>query len=768
MKIGVMFIVLALIATVTSGWQYWSVISSGKKNRKNGKLQDFSFARLSYYVMTGFTVLASIYLLFLILDHRFQFSYVYRYSSRDLPLGFLISSFWAGQEGSFLFWALMIALMGVVFIKKARQLEAHAMLAINGVQACFLAILLKASPFELLPQIPPDGAGLNPLLQNPWMVIHPPVLFIGYAAATFPFALAIAALIRREYSAFIAKALPWVVFTSLTLGAGIIIGGYWAYKVLGWGGYWGWDPVENSSLIPWLTTLALLHGLLLQRKTEALPKTNFILSILTFALVIYATFLTRSGVLADFSVHSFQDLGINLYLIVLILAILGAGFVSLQNRYRDIHFQELNLSILNREAILLGSMLVFSVSAFLTFIGTSSPLITGLLGKPAQVDISYYNIVHLPIGIALALFLGFAPYLRWQHTDNLLKTLLPSLLATAVSGAIAYSAGMTEIRFLAFTIAAAFAFWSNVFITVKLLRINWQFAGAPVSHAGVAMLMLGIIVSATFETSQQIVLESDIPQQVSDHRLTYRGITPVANGKNIVNIRVSTGNREYTAQPRFYFSEYNRSVMREPDVRAGLLADIYISPLEIRQSETTGSGAAKLQIAKGETKQLKNMQITFDAFDFNNHSAEGQSMNIGARLTVNAGGKTFQVTPAILFENGKNHPVKSKFILEENGEKQTISVTLNQMDANRKLIELTFDGFRENAPALSAAKEQLIVEFSWKPFMSTLWIGTILITIGTLISLVSRFKTPANTNNKINKEIHYGKRKEVPELSGRK
>ncbi len=748
MKFGIMLILFAFFATLFSGWRYFAIAKSQRKKvKKNGKPVNFKPARQGFYAMTIFISLASVYLLYLILNHQFQVSYIYRYSSKALPLGYLVSTFWAGQEGSFLLWAFLTAIMGVVLIRTAGQFEAWAMLVINVVQGFFLAILLKASPFELLPQVPLDGAGLNPLLQNPWMVIHPPILFVGYAAIAFPFALAIAALARNEYREFVTRALPWALFSSLMLGAGIIIGGYWAYKVLGWGGYWGWDPVENSSLIPWLTTLALIHGLLVQRKTGAMPKTNLLLAIFSFALVLYATFLTRSGVLADFSVHSFQDLGINLYLIVFIASTLDVGLWIFAKRYRAIPAAELNITTLNRETILLASMIVFSISAFLTFIGTSSPIFTGLVGKPGQVDISYYNIVHLPIGIAIALFLGFAPFLRWSLTENLLKTLLPSIVLALGSGAIAFWAGMSNGMMLAFTTTAAFAFWSNLFITIKLLRINWKFISAPLSHVGVGLLLIGIVVSAAFEATEQTILEQGVPQNVLGHQLVFEKVVPVANGKNIVHINVTSKNDSYKAKPRFYYSEYNKGAMREPDVRVGLFADFYISPLEIRKSESAADNATKLRIRKGETKTFRDMQVAFNAFDMGEH-ADTKSMRVGAKLIITAGNKTYSIAPAIVFEKDRKRAENGTFALSLAGETRNVTVILNGLDAGQRMIELAFEGLPNSSSSVASAKETLIVEVSHKPFMSILWIGTILIIIGAIIALINRRQTSVEAAKK--------------------
>ena len=258
-------------------------------------------ARVSFIVFALLTTVASMLLMHYILNHDFRFSYVANYSSRDLSLEYLVSAFWAGQEGSFLLWVLVGAWLGILLIYKARDLEPQVMLIYNLNNIFLTILLIKQSPFEQLVFAPPDGRGLNMLLQDPWMVIHPPVVFVGYAAFAIPCAYAVAALWRRQYDRWVRRALPWTVFAFVSLGAGIIIGGYWSYKVLGWGGYWGWDPVENASLLPWLAGMALMHGMIVQATRKQLRKTNFVLAAASFLLVIYCTFLSRSGVLADFS-----------------------------------------------------------------------------------------------------------------------------------------------------------------------------------------------------------------------------------------------------------------------------------------------------------------------------------------------------------------------------------------------------------------------------------------------------------------------------------
>ena len=252
-------------------------------------------ARLGFAGFAASVTVAGISLMLSILNHEFVYTYVARYSSRDLPLLYLISSFWAGQEGSFLLWVFLAAWLGFFLIGHSGRREPRAMLVYNLNCLFLMALLIRQSPFHMAPFPPADGNGMNMLLQDPWMAIHPPIVFLGYAAYSIPFAYAVTALWSREYDSWIKPGLPWAIFAYVTLGAGIIIGGFWSYKVLGWGGYWGWDPVENASLLPWLAGTALVHGMILQDAGKHLRKTNFFLVIFSFVLLFIAHFLPDPG-----------------------------------------------------------------------------------------------------------------------------------------------------------------------------------------------------------------------------------------------------------------------------------------------------------------------------------------------------------------------------------------------------------------------------------------------------------------------------------------
>ncbi len=302
--IGRVAVVGGFIATAVACFAYFASL------RRESLIH---LGRAGFHLTTTSVFLASAALLVLIVKHQFQYHYVWAYSSRELPLGLLMSTFYAGQEGSFLLWTLMVSIIGIVLLAYTQKHnnEREVMGTYTAVLAFLMLLIVVKNPFALVEgsQIPADGKGLNPLLQNFWMQIHPPILFLGFASMAPPFALAMGALMQKKYQDWITSSLPWVVGGAMVLGLGIALGGFWAYETLGWGGWWGWDPVENSSLIPWLVSVALVHTMLTQKRTKGLIMTNFLLAILSFVTVLYSTFLTRSGVLGDASVHSFVDPG---------------------------------------------------------------------------------------------------------------------------------------------------------------------------------------------------------------------------------------------------------------------------------------------------------------------------------------------------------------------------------------------------------------------------------------------------------------------------
>jgi cytochrome c-type biogenesis protein CcmF len=737
MKFGMILIALAFISGLTSALFYWLAEKNEnvKRNKKSNDINYKNYGRYAFYLSLSLITLASAYLYYLIFNHQFQIKYIYQYSSRDLPFGFLLSSFWAGQEGSFLLWTLFLSWSGVVFIKTSKMYENYGMFFINLVQSFFLILMIKASPFGLVEGgvIPSDGAGLNPLLQNFWMVIHPPILFIGYAAATFPFAIALTALTKNDFSIWVNQSLPWVLGVSITLGAGIIIGAFWSYETLGWGGYWGWDPVENSSLIPWLTTMALFHGLIIERRSGALIKSNFFLALLTFVLVIYATFLTRSGVLADFSVHSFQDLGINGYLVIFLFSSALFSLSLLFLRFKDMKGVNIDFSTINRENVLLAGMLLIAASGFLTILGTSSPIISGWFGEPSQVDISFYNKVNLPIAIAMCLFIALAPLLRWYEKGikDTIRRFLPSIILSVITLLLSIYLGVERLINIIFLGFAIFTIWSNIFGIMERIKIHWRNIAAPFAHFGVGLMFVGIIISGNFDKTEKFLLIQNEPKNAFDYQLTYLGMKIPPDGKNVVEVKVKNHSSSYIATPRLYYNNMTQGNMREPDIKYGWITDIYIAPLELRKDNSHTHGSS-LILKKGESKKVQDMTIKFNSFNMSSDHQTGNFV-VGAKLIVEIKDKIYEVTPFI--KMGKNKSVSQLVEINKN-----IKVKLTSIDADSKVIQLEFEGLNENTEMQHNHKDQLLVEVSEKPFMNILWFGTIILTLGTILAIYNRIK----------------------------
>src|SRR5262245_42926586 len=352
-----------------------------------GNTAALAYGRFGTHAALGTVLLVVALIIYLFVTRRYDIKYVYDYSSADLEFRFRVAAMWAGQPGSFVLWALWGLLAAQLLIRRTRHAEPYVLSIFMLIQAALLFFMLIRNPFAPYTDpttgaaaVPPDGKGLNELLHNPWMVIHPPILFVGYALLAVPFAFALAGLWRRDYDGWVRQALPWTLAGWSFLGLALLLGGYWAYETLGWGGYWGWDPVENSALVPWLTTTALLHSMIAQRTHGGLRRGTFLLAIITYILVFYATFLTRSGVLSSFSVHSFVEEGLK-YVMTSALALCAVGGLAfLVWRWRDIPARPLSEKLLSRDSFFVLMILGLLVIATVVAVGTSMPVISAIPG----------------------------------------------------------------------------------------------------------------------------------------------------------------------------------------------------------------------------------------------------------------------------------------------------------------------------------------------------------------------------------------------------
>ncbi len=771
LNLGQVLCWLAFFASLVSGTS-WLLATTGRAGAEPA-------ARASYLVQWAAFLAACAFLWWILFDHQFAFQYVHDYSSRSMPGHFVFAAFWGGQEGTFLLWAFLSTTLGLFVLRWRHPMMAPTMFFLNAPNIMLGLVTVMRGPFLRATQAYTDGVGLNPLLQDYWMTIHPPVLFIGFSSFVVPFAIACAALVRREYDGWVKPVLPWVVFSTAIQATGFIMGGVWAYKVLGWGGYWGWDPVENGSLIPWLSNTALLHGLLVQRVTGSLRKTNFFLAITSYVLVLYASFLTRSGVLADFSVHSFANLGLSGFLLSFIAVAGIGGFGLLLWRLNDIPKAPEPLGAFSRESFLWLGQLVFMLMCLLIALGMSAPLITRLFGPPANVQTSYYNLVNAPLAIAMGLLLGLSPLMRWrkQEPPENAKTLGPVLtwsaavivaglaltfvlsnasslaaaafpwfgigllgwLVTAmlvyapvtmvaVGVAVIFTAlaviwGVRDPMPAAIVFAMAFALAANWGVTVRGFRASWKHGMAYMGHMGVAILLIGAVSSSGYGKSQQVQLPKGEARTALGYQLTFQGFERGKDGKDQAVIAVNAAGRKYVANAHFYWSDYNQSYMKNPHVQPFLTYDIYIAPLDLVGGGQSGGGVT---LKPGESKQMGEVTYTFENFT----PIPGENtMKLIANLTAEIGGRTVPLKPAVEMSMGGGEPNRTPDYIPGGGQVNILSANPNDGS-----VQLSLPGMDKGA----AAGEVLAVEVSTKPFIGLVWLGSVISLLATFMVMVRR------------------------------
>jgi len=715
-NLGQIFTWLAFLASLVAGLAFLAAAGGREGTLRAGRIA----FRVQWLAYLG----AAAFLWRILFQHQFHYQYVASYSSRAMPGHYVFAAFWGGQEGTFMLWALFTATLGLVLMRLKHSLTPTAMFFLNLPLVMLGLVTVMRGPFLTFPAgAPVDGQGLNPLLQDPWMTIHPPVLFTGFSSLVVPFAIACAALVKRDYDGWIKPALPWVIFSTGILATGFIMGGVWAYKVLGWGGYWGWDPVENGSFIPWLSNVALLHGLLIQRVTGSLRRTNFFLAVTSYVLVLYASFLTRSGVLADFSVHSFANLGLSGFLLTFLLVAGVVGYGLVLYRLRDIPKPAQPLGNFSRESMMWLGQLVFMLMCALIVVGMSAPLITKLFGPASNVQTSYYNLVNAPLAIALGLLLGTAPLMRWREHDPraLARAAAPAVLFAALFtvGAVIYGVRTWIPALVIF--GASFALASNAAVTIRGFRAGWKHGVAYLGHMGVSVLLIGIIASSGYGRSVQVQLPRGETRAALGWRMTYQGIEKRGDGKDRMRIAVAGPSSAFEATPALYWSPYNQGFMKKPHIERYLGYDLYISPIE-----TVGDDPAEnaLWLSKGETKQVGQVKYTFVDFD----RQMGEIVRVAARLRVDIGGRTVPARPVLEMDMKNGIPNRIPDYLPGGA-----SVEIAAVDPNTGRVALIVPGMAHRAQT-----ETLAVEVSTKPLINLVWVGAILMLGSVFLSAIRR------------------------------
>ncbi len=581
-KIGHLMVISSFITSLIATYAYFKASNLSEKEEKKDWLK---FGRSIFFTHLLFVIGVAVSLFIIIYNHYFEYQYAFTHSSLALPVQYMISCYWEGQEGSFLLWIFWQALIGVILSRKNPDWEGPLMFTFSLVQAFLTSMILGiiipgidlkigSSPFLLLREaqpelpvwqmnpdfIPEDGRGLNPLLQNYWMVIHPPTLFLGFALTLVPFSYLIAGLWKNKLKDWIQPSLHWALLSMAILGIGIMMGAYWAYETLNFGGYWNWDPVENASFVPWLTLVAAIHTMLHAKTSSSSLKTSIILVIATFILVLYSTFLNRSGILGNASVHSFTDLGLSGQLLIYLLTFLVVAISLSIYRWKNIPSDEKELQVYTREFWIFISASLLGLSAFQLIFTTSIPVYNKILESfgilsnialPAD-QVEHYSKIQIWIYILIGIASGIGQYIWWGKIKgkNTLNSLYLPLLLTAILTILAIN--LKEVfkpEYILLLLAGIFGIITNGLIIFHLIKAKISLSGGAIAHLGLGIMLIGVLFSSGYskvvslnnsgfaisnkseeftkddnkENKENLPLWLGQPASMQDYSITYKG-----------------------------------------------------------------------------------------------------------------------------------------------------------------------------------------------------------------------------------------------------
>ena len=591
---------------------------------RTGRAQLVRSGERTAYVLTLLLVVTSLGIIAAFLTNSYEYWYVANYSNRELDTYFKVAGLWAGQRGSLVFWTLLLSVFASIAVYQNRRRNREFMPYVSGTLLGLLAFLFivllfaGVNPFERLEFTPANGRGLNPQLQTYWMTIHPPTLYLGFTSFSVPFAFAVSALLtNRLDSRWIAITRRWILLSWFFLTCGIIFGMRWAYEELGWGGYWFWDPVENASLLPWLTATAFLHSIQIQENRGMLKVWNMVLVVMTFLLTLFATFLTRSGLIE--SVHSFAE---NLRIAYVFLGFMGGlaalSLLLIVHRLPSLRPENQIQSFLSRESAFLFNNLLLLGITFAVAWGTLFPLITeGFFGETINVGPPFYNRVNIPIGLFLLALMGIGPVIAWRRASarNLRRNFTLPLAAAATALAVLLLTGVRHVTALATFVIAAFVmtivvteFWKGTKARARiagegvfrafasLVKRNRRRWGGYVVHAGVVVVFTGLA-GAAFDTAvRQELLPGEAMTVRSafgnEYRLVYESLSHSRPG---AGEQAGANDWRWTALMTVYRNGERIGIMRperrfypvmdqgstEVGIHSSLVEDLYVTPVDV-------------------------------------------------------------------------------------------------------------------------------------------------------------------------------------------
>jgi cytochrome c-type biogenesis protein CcmF len=787
-KLGNLFIILSFVSAIVSSIAYY--FKAQQPLEESWK----KIARSSFY-LHGISVIGIIAtLFFLILNHRFEYHYVWQHSNSELPIRYMLSCFWEGQEGSFLLWTFWHVVLGIILINRSGEWEAPVMTVFSLVQVFLASMLLGiwvfnykigSNPFTLLREHPDfvnmpftkipnylenlDGRGLNPLLQNYWMTIHPPTLFLGFASTLVPFAFAIAALWKEKFTEWLKPTLPWAFFSVMILGTGILMGGAWAYEALSFGGFWAWDPVENASLVPWVTLVGAAHVMLIQKNKGGSLLTTFFLTLITFIFILYSTFLTRSGVLGETSVHSFTDMGMSGQLLIYLLFFVFLSIFLLVKNIKKMPKQNNEDNLWSREFWMFIGALVLFISSFQITVTTSIPVINKVLGTnfaPPLNPIDHYNSWQVPFAIVIALLIAVGQFFKYKKTDPkefVRKITLSFAISLFASVAIAASLKLLNLNYVLLLLCSLFAVIANFDYMLRVLKGKIRFAGASIAHIGFGMILLGALISNAkqevisrntsgvdisslgekFNNNDNIMLNLNDTLRMGNYFVSY-----VGKRKEGVNIyyevqyftqqKDGTYNYEFSLFPLVQTNPRMGNVA-EPDTRHFLHKDIYthITYADLEQVEEKDKDEYlepkenKIQI--GDTIFASNSIIVLNDItsqvDRETYNLKETDIAVQANFTLyDILNNTYSANPLFIIKENIISPIP--FEVKELG----IKISFDKINPETGDLHFSVSEKRGNQ------SEFIIMKAIVFPYINVLWLGCILLIIGTVLAIIHRIK----------------------------
>jgi len=793
-QIGHFLVLLSFISSLVATIAY--IFSAQAKLLTNQ--EDWrKLGRVSFFVHFASILGVFVSLFYIIFTHRFEYHYAWSHSSTVLPFKYLLSCFWEGQEGSFLLWLIWHGLLGCIVAVNAKKWEAPVMATVSGVQLILGATIIGlyffgekigSSPFALLRhqmqgapifqqpnylEFIKDGNGLNPLLQNYWMVIHPPILFMGFAATLIPFAYTIAGLWKKDFTDWVKPTLSWGLFGVAVLGLGICMGGAWAYESLSFGGYWAWDPVENASLVPWLTLVAGVHTLNIYKHSKFSLKTTLLFFILTFFLIIYSTYLTRTGILGDTSVHAFTGEGasLSIHLIGFLIIIAIISFWLFFKNSKAIASPQKEEATWTREFWMYIGSLVLLISAIQITFTTSIPVWNKMFGlklAPPADPMYHYNRIQIWIAVVLAVLIGITQFFKYKNTEikKVVKDQIATLIITTIiSLIIGFHQHINQIQAIFIMVTAVYAVIANIGYLIKIKVKEVTKWGASIAHFGFGLMLLGILLSSfnkhvisknklnidlglqgktdqeTHQENQQnILLFRNTPAEMSDYTLTYLGDSVVAPN-HFYKIQYTKFDKQTNKQLEKFIlyplAQINpkMGLISSPDNKKYWDRDVftYVTKTLDKSSVPDTMQYTKQTVKPNDTLYFKNGYLIFRGINKNvsnpNYIPEQGDIALSTQLDAyNLDGKTNTVEPVYFIRGNMQNR------LEDTLHNYNLYVRIAKINMDKEnTVDIEF-----KQPA--AENDYVVMKAIVFPHINILGIGTVIMTLGSILALFRRLK----------------------------